>query len=700
MLLPHHKQDLESSGITPETADAAGLFSETSFDRLAAMLNRKRYSRKNGPGLCFPYVDASGAVVLHRIKPDRPPVNGNGHSAKYLGPSGMPSRAYFPPGVREQLAAPGTTLFLTEGEKKALRAAQDGIACIGLAGVESWHAKGSTTLLPDLSAIDWKGRPVKIVFDSDAADNENVKSAESLLAATLATHGAKVKIVRLPPGSDGAKVGLDDYLLANGVDAFWKLASEAVEPEAIDPEQIKRPAADLFPETVANLFLRSMEIDGAFRLRFWRETFWHWVRGQYRELPDSEIKARVIEYINRSYFRVGKTAIGNVIEQLKGQAFLSSRVDSPAWLDKSKKPDWNPQDLLICKNAIIHLPSLYGGSEYRAQPTPSLFTTTALDFDFVEADKCPEPVRWLQFLDELWPDDQESIDALQLWFGYCLTADARQHKLLCMFGPKRGGKTTLASVLSDLVGAGNVGAPTLSSFSTNFGLWPLVGRTLAIIGDARLSGRSDAAVIAERLLSITGQDPITIDRKFLPPTTVILPCRIMILSNELPRLTDSSGTLISRMIVLRLTESWYGREDLDLRGQLKGELPGIAWWAIDGWRKLQERRKLLQPESGAESVRELEDLASPVRAFLRERCEIGDDLSVKRSDLFEAYSGWCGEMGKKHVLDDVQFGRDLHANIPFLKTTRPRIFGRPERFYSGLALQEEGFLGKSDPGDP
>ena len=35
----------------------------------------------------------------------------------------------------------------------------------------------------------------------------------------------------------------------------------------------------------------------------------------------------------------------------------------------------------------------------------------------------------------------------------------------------------------------------------NFGLQPLLGKAVAMIQDARLSGRTDAAVVAERLLS-------------------------------------------------------------------------------------------------------------------------------------------------------------------------------------------------------
>ena len=43
-----------------------------------------------------------------------------------------------------------------------------------------------------------------------------------------------------------------------------------------------------------------------------------------------------------------------------------------------------------------------------------------------------------------------------------------------------------------------------------------------------------------------------------------LTARFMLLSNELPKLNDSSGALPGRMILLRLTQSWYGQEDTAL----------------------------------------------------------------------------------------------------------------------------------------
>lgn len=123
----------------------------------------------------------------------------------------------------------------------------------------------------------WKGRRVFIVFDSDVADNTNVQDAESRLAGQLKNQGAVVKVVRLPTGTDGEKVGLDDFLVAHSVDDLHKLINEAEQPAEIDPAvaRILASQIDAYP-TAAEFIKHVVHQDGIDTLRFWRDEFWGW----------------------------------------------------------------------------------------------------------------------------------------------------------------------------------------------------------------------------------------------------------------------------------------------------------------------------------------------------------------------------------------------------------------------------------------
>src|SRR5690606_5096911 len=106
-------------------------------------------------------------------------------------------------------------------------------------------------------------------------------------------------------------------------------------------------------------------------------------------------------------------------------------------------------------------------------------------------------------------------------------------------------------------GEGNVAGPTTSSLAGGFGLQPLVGKSLAIVSDARFAGDGITTVV-ERLLTISGEDAVSIDRKYLPAVTMKLPTRFMFLTNEFPRFSDASGALAGRFVIIRLNRSFYG----------------------------------------------------------------------------------------------------------------------------------------------
>ena len=379
-----------------------------------------------------------------------------------------------------------------------------------------------------------------------------------------------------------------------------KLKSAFVKVEASDEfgaRLSKLPPLFKYDE-VARCFLEANS-----RMIYWRSVFYLYSGTCYRDLSIDELGARIARFITdvcwwtRPARKVGDGIyedgavphpdyndlmvmlekvvprvhdIREITLQLKCD-FLPDSVEAPCWIDGATGPD--AEGILACRNGLLEVASgkLHPHSE-------RFFSTNAVDFDY--APSAPAPGAWLEFLHELFGDDVEAAETLQELFGYCLLPDTRQHKIGLIVGPKRSGKGTIARVLTGLLGSENVCGPTLGSLGTNFGLWPLLHKRLAIISDARLSGRTDQAVVVERLLSVSGEDSITVDRKHLQPWTGKLPTRFLILTNELPKLTDSSGALAGRFIILSLTKSWYGREDHDLTERLLEELPGILNWSI------------------------------------------------------------------------------------------------------------------------
>jgi putative DNA primase/helicase len=326
--------------------------------------------------------------------------------------------------------------------------------------------------------------------------------------------------------------------------------------------------------------------------------------------------------------------------------------------------------------------------------TPGFFNLVSVPFDYDPTATAPT---WETFLERAWPDDPASIHALQEWFGYVLSGRTDQQKILLVVGPTRSGKGTIARVLSALVGAGNMAGPTLASLASNFGLSPLLDKSLAVISDARLAGR-DGHQVVERLLTISGEDTIDVDRKYRDLWTGKLPTRLMILSNELPNFGDSSGVIARRFIVLNMTVSWLGKEDTALTGRLTAEMPGILNWALDGLERLLACGRLTEPASSREAVMTMQDTASPVSAFVRECCTTGPDQAVPVDELWKAWKDWAEDCGHRSGTKQL-LGRNLLSIVPQMQRSKPRgPDGKQVPTYLGVALsRDEPDVSRAEP---
>jgi putative DNA primase/helicase len=110
---------------------------------------------------------------------------------------------------------------------------------------------------------------------------------------------------------------------------------------------------------------------------------------------------------------------------------------------------------------------------------------------------------------------------------------------------------------------------------------------------------------------------------------------------------------------------------------------------------MQERGHFIQPQSAAEAIQTVADLASPVSAFIRDRCDVGPDYEVSAVELFQAWRDYCHAQGREHTGTLQTFARDLHAALPCLKIVRRRVGDTRERVYRGIRLKvlvsSEGF---------
>lgn len=436
--------------------------------------------------------------------------------------------------------------------------------------------------------------------------------------------------------------------------------------------------------------------------------FFEWEAAEYRKMAREDrlksLKADQSEDEDETYlflmdkvqpFRPKATDVNNIMDALRSVVSIKGDAELPLWhnTDTPHRHD-RPKDFISFANGILDPDVMMQDFRHFYSPSPAYFSLNTIGFNYFGLAPVYDPItirNWLSFLRDVFDQDHEAIQAFGEFVGLCMTGITDYQKSLLVIGPKRSGKGTIAKIMTELVGRGSVANPTLSALSSGFGLQPLIGKRLAIISDARIGTRSDQQAITERLLSITGEDSLTIDRKHREHWTGTLSTRFAIFSNELPRLTDVSGALASRFIVLKMTKSYYGKEDLTLFDRLKAELPHIAHWALFHLWQLSHRGHFIQPASGKKTIEDFETLSSPVEAFIRDRCKVDPDESVDRDLLYRNYQRWSQDAGFPASSKET-FGRDLSAALPMLNTVQRTVDGQRKRSYVGL-----GVLDKTGP---
>jgi putative DNA primase/helicase len=444
--------------------------------------------------------------------------------------------------------------------------------------------------------------------------------------------------------------------------------------ENLDGPVFPSPTAPL--DVARVLFAAHYKVGGMRTLLAWRGGFMRWETTHWRELDVAELRSFCYAVLGPAVFWqplkhrgivVGyetrpwspdKHKIAGVIEALAAIGHLSTDIDPPAWIDLHSAAASPAAQVISTKNGLLDM-----NTRTLHKHSPALFNLVHVPLAYDPDAPDPEPALWLDFLRSVWGDDEQSIALLQEFYGYVLSGRLDMQKMLVLIGPIRSGKGTIARTLATLMGGRrNVAGPTLASLGSNFGLSSLLGKPLAIISDARL-GNAPSHIVVERLLSISGEDMLDVDRKFRDVWTGKLPTRFVMLSNELPKLKDSSGAIATRMLILQMTQSFLGREDHELDDKLQPELPGILAWALKGLDRLNSQGRFTVPQSSRDAAALMMDLASPTSAFVRECCVCKPDAEVSRDELFAAWKTWAENNGHRAGAKTT-FGRDLRSVVP------------------------------------
>lgn len=394
--------------------------------------------------------------------------------------------------------------------------------------------------------------------------------------------------------------------------------------------------------------------------------WYYWAGHSYELIGDKDAQREsVTKWMLDNYPKVEITQrdAGDILNAARSLATKCEGRGPSYWIGEPEV-DWNLNECFVTPTQIVNLNN---GETHKTSPT--LFCSIPIPIEYnPEASREAAP-DWELVMNSQWADDPDARNTYEEWLGYCLTPDTSQQKILLIWGAPRSGKGRIVEVTQDIVGEKNFTPINAKTLADSHGKQSMVGKSLAIMGDARFS-QIDQQATVENLLSISGEDTQWINPKGKAAYGTKLSTRLMITTNKPVTLSDDSSALANRFVILTHKESFLGQEDVELKERLKDpkQLQAILNLAIKGWRRLKARGRFEEPKSSRTIRETMQAASSPTQQFAADMLVVDPDAYAIKKEVYDAFVEYLKDLGQERIPRDSTFGAQLLTAIPKITT--------------------------------
>ena len=412
------------------------------------------------------------------------------------------------------------------------------------------------------------------------------------------------------------------------------------------------------------------------------DAVWRWAEDLY--VSDDQ-NGLVVERFGPNEYKVN-----GIVRALEALCRVA-RTDVPQWL----RPDFDdrledPHCSVAFRDVVVDVArSAREGVLVTVPRGPEWFDPCVVDVDLDPLAECP---RWTKCLEEWSGGDTLWKELLQRWMGYSMMSHRRYAKWMLFHGKIRAGKGTISTVMRWLVGGTGFVGTSLDEIAGSFGLDGLeFSRVLCISEVSELDSR-EGEVAVRVLKNVLGRDPISINAKYKRQMrNVVVNAAPWVQANEIPQLPNKGRGLSGKMLVLPFVRSFEGKEQHNLMDVLRGELAGIAAWALGGAIKLEaaaDGEKFVQPETSEQVVKSYHLKNNPFDYFLEARFLKNRSGFVANELVRREWKDWCRVNNVKlHVADNQLVLKIVEESSWDLSKIRKGSDG--SRGIAGLSLKKD-----------
>ena len=274
---------------------------------------------------------------------------------------------------------------------------------------------------------------------------------------------------------------------------------------------------------------------------------------------------------------------------------------------------------------------------YNIQLSP-LPTRESYVFESLSLSACPCP-KIMRFLYEVM--SPEDVETFLDFAAYCLWRDYPFHKWLLFNGSGRNGKGVTTNLLIRLLGQDNVSTESLQRvLDRPFSAAQLYGKLANI--DADLS--KDSLGNTGLLKKMTGNDILTVEKKFKNPFQFKNHAKFSFSANESPITTDESDAFFSRLIIINFPKQFLGdKADPHLIDKLstKMEMSGLFYLVASRVAKVLDNGISGANQSLDDNYIKYILSSDPIRAFYEKCIEKFPNNNEPKERVYSEFCDFC-----------------------------------------------------------
>lgn len=315
---------------------------------------------------------------------------------------------------------------------------------------------------------------------------------------------------------------------------------------------------------------------------------------------------------------------------------------------------------VACWNGVLDL-----GTGKLRDHDPLDYLEAVLPWNHEPEAACP---RWRQCLVD-WFGSEEADDAraLQDFFGYIVMPHARWKKACLLKGPGDVGKGVPLYVAQELVGRAMCCKISIEHMDDPGLLAPIKGKALNVMTE--LSSRALLADSGFKTL-VSTEEPVMLNRKFTPVEMYTPFAKHIISTNVLPKIASRTAEIFNRLLIILMTRVIpVDRQDEGIKDKLRGEMPGILVWAIEGARRvIAAGGRFTQPAGQRQVLAEWQAEVNPMVVFVRENMQRNE---IARTPVSLIAERWAGHPPARSEVNKVsRWLREAEFNI---RDARPTV---------------------------